>query len=249
MRASDDAIRPYASLVADNVDERSAAAAIESLSEPTPAGVALTMLELAGSMVPVIGGPLSVALEEIKRARDGRLAAVLHQLDREIRTLGDRLDADYVRSPGFARKLEATLDEALRARQAEKRLLYARAIAGLASQDRPDEGEWDLLVDALDRMRPGHLALLADLVRLDRDDPEWASSVPVWEAIRAAAPSTLPDDAAHRCWEDLAQLGIVEGPTLVTDAAPVTTPNGVGRQSHLTTFGERFVDFLALSPD
>jgi len=156
---------------------------------------------------------------------------------------GVRVDREYVRSSEFRDAYAATLESAVQARRASMREHYAAALARTATVDRPSEYELPVMLDALDSLQPAHMALLAVVA----NDPQPPSSA--WDYFRAGTPQasylrqSLPLDAdlLERCWDDLANGGIL---------ASVKIPRAAGTRNPpaVSAFGRRFMTFVTPSP-
>lgn len=213
----------------------------KTLTGPTASGAGLTVMEVVAAALPVVGGPLAVALNEMKTSREHRLVDFVLDLDADLRALGDRLDSEFVVSAEFARRAETVFERVVQARQVAKREFYRRALVDGATRERPDADEWQILTDALDRVELPHLRLLAGLA-VAPPAPKSGNVRVHWDHMKAATPD-MTDLARARCWDDLGNLGILSSRNIVSDNVP---PDLDDDDALLTPFGRRFVGFLGM---
>ena len=107
-------------------------------------------------------------------------------------------------------------------------------------QERPTTAEWDPFTDALDRLQPVHLDLLAtvvthNLVALRQKD--------AWKRLPELRPDVTPA-VRLRCWEDLAAVGVLQPFAVLTADDDESGLEDTGQV--ITVFGVQFVAFLDL---
>jgi hypothetical protein len=205
----------------------------------TGSEIALHIGEFVASVIPVLGGPLEKTLAFVRESRDRRVPDLIDDLDHRFKQLGDRLDEDFVATADYAGRWEATMEEAVRARQIDKREYYLRALTAIAAKDRPRLDEWDFNMDTLNRIdRPALRVLAAATV----EPINVIETTAQWAYLRSHV-DEMDDVTLARCWDDLATLGLFSMRTvLVADvhAGPADT------EGLLTAYGQRFVRFLGL---
>jgi hypothetical protein len=214
----------------------------EALTGATTSGALLTLGEAFVSIIPGAGGPVAKLLSVIREARDHRVADTILAVAHEQRATGHRLDAEFVKTTEFAQRFEATLEQVAQAGQNSKRDFYVRALTKLTAKDRPALQDWDFYTDTLNRVGLPHLRLLAAIVAADPALPLPANTDAQWEYLRTVAPD-MAELTIARCWDDLANLGVMDTRNLVTTSVPTGVDPG---DDVLTHFGKEFVQFLGM---
>lgn len=198
--------------------------------------------------MPIVGGPAASAVSEVRRSLDRRqaerLAAVVDDLNATLGALADRVERDLGADGQFALFLEAAIESAATARNAEKLRFYVALMARSATIDGPEELQRTLLLDTLDRLRYSHLALLHAVAtgpKPERNSDYYKEGTPCYVAIRAAMPG-IDDVFLHRVWEDMVALGLLTSWTdyIVTEESPIDQPG-----EPVTRYGREFLDFVS----
>ena len=212
----------------------------------TPHDRALTVLAIASSTIPVMGGPIAEVVNRIPTDRERRQLEFITSLDRKVRRLGASLDLDFVRGEDFAGLMEEVLEKGSRRRELEKREVWANALANAArGRWSADEDGWRL-VDLLEGLRPQHLRSLA-LIATTRPigaTPDHPNQVLLDEALSQRYPDlnlrVFQDD-----WADFQRRGLVGGayPFIL-----MFRPGDEDLAGYLTPLGTRFVSFIG-EPD
>ncbi len=204
-----------------------------------PSEIALHLGEFIASVIPVVGGPLGKTLSFVRESRNSRVRDLILDLDSRFKNLGNRLDDEFVASADYARRWESTMDEAVRARNVDKRQFYLRALTVIAAKDRPKLEVWDFHVETLNRIDKSGLMVLgaatAERTNIIDTQAQWAY-------LRSRV-TGMDDVTLARCWDDLSNLGLFSmRAVLVVDGkhGPVET------EGLVTEYGQRFVQFLAL---
>jgi hypothetical protein len=210
-----------------------------SAENPTKSEIALHLGEFIASVMPVVGGPLGKTLSFVRESRDSRVRDLILDLDSRFKNLGNRLDHEFVASAEYADRWEATMDEAVRARNRDKRQFYLRALTVIAVKDRPKLDVWDFHVETLNRIDKSGLVVLAAATaeRTNIIDTQAA-----WAYLRSQV-TNMDDVTLARCWDDLSNLGLLSmRAVLVVEGqhGPVET------EGLVTEYGQRFVNFLGL---
>ena len=223
--------------------------------EPTPvlgalsrSDAALALLTSIASAIPVVGGPAASVAAEMRRTFDRRqaerLAAVINDLAVELHRLGERIERDLGADGELATFLEAGIEAAATARNAEKRAYYVALMARAATVDGPEQVQRDHLLDTLDRLRHRHLVILhavASGPAPAKMRDYYDEGTPAYRAVRAAVPG-LDDTFLHRAWEDMVALGLLSSWTdyVVSDASPLDDTG-----MPVTAFGRAFLRFVS----
>jgi hypothetical protein len=220
----------------DPADERRA-----ELTRPTSGQIVLHIGEGIASAIPGLGGPLAKTLAFARESREHRVVDLVIELDDRLTALGERLDAPFVESPDYTQRWEATMEEALRARQLGKREYYLRALTVIGTKARPQLDEWDFNVDTLNRIEMPGLRVLA--AAASADVGVLGDTTAQWAYLREHV-NEMDEVTLARCWDDLANLGLFSMRiVLVADVhAGPSDPEGL-----LTEYGRRFVKFLGLA--
>ncbi len=208
----------------------------------------LAAVAFIASAVPLVGGPAAAAVSEIRRSFDRRqaerLATVVNDLNATLGALADRVERDLGADGQFALFLEAAIESAATARNAEKRRFYVALMARSATIGGPEELQRTLLLDTLDRLRYSHIALLHAVAtgpKPQRNSDYYKEGTPCYEAIRAAMPD-LDDVFLHRAWEDMVALGLLTSWTdyIVTEESPIEQPG-----EPVTRYRRELLDFVS----
>jgi hypothetical protein len=212
--------------------------------------VALAAATFIASAVPVVGGPVAAAASELRRAFDRRaaerLAAVVNGLRAALDAITDRIERDLGHDGEFALFLEAAIESAASARNAEKQRYYIALMARSATTEGPADLQRTLLLDTLDRLRYGHLALLHAVAagpRPERARDYYTEGTPSYAAVHDALPG-IDEVFLRRAWEDMVALGLLTSWTnyLVTEESPEEDSGDA-----LTRYGREFLRFV--NPD
>jgi hypothetical protein len=213
----------------------------------TKSDAALGVLGIIASAVPFVGGPSTALVNEIRREFDlrdaERLAAVVADLAAHQKLLAGRVETKVGKDGVFAAFLEAGIESAATARNAEKRQYYVALMARSATIDGPEALQRSLLLDTLDRLRHSHLALLHAIAAGPHSTSTrdyYTPGTPSYEAVRNAMPG-IDDIFLHRAWEDMVALGLLSSWTnyLVTEESPDHGGKAI------TPFGRAFLKFIA----
>jgi hypothetical protein len=230
----------------DLPDKRDVGAPVIGAATRTDA--ALAAMTFIASAVPLVGGPAASAVSELRRSFDRReaerLAAVVDDLNATLRTLADRIERDLGEDGRFALFLEAAIESAATARNAEKRRFYVALMARSASIGGPEDLRRTLLLDTLDRLRYSHLALLHAVAtgpRPQRSRDYYTEGTPCYLAVRAAMPG-IDDVFLHRAWDDMVTLGLLTSWTdyIVAEESPTEEPG-----EPVTRYGREFLGFVS----
>lgn len=222
-----------------------------TIGELTPTDAALGLISSIASAVPLIGGPAASVVTEIRRTFDrrqaARLAAVVNDLGHELRRLADRIERDIGKDGEFAAFLEAAIQSAAEARNADKRRYYVALMARSATTEGPEQAQRGLLLDTLDRLHLTHLTLL-HAVAVRPMPAKFADYRVEGTAVYAALRTALPDlhqMFLQRAWEDMVGLGLIHssGNYLISQDSPVDADG-----SPITPFGRAFLDFISPFP-
>jgi len=206
-------------------------------ASPTTSEIALHLGEFVASVIPLVGGPLVKTLSYVRESRDSRVRDLILDLDARFEKLGQQLDDEFVATGDYARRWEATMDEAVRARNLGKRELYLRALTMIAAKDRPKLEVWDFHVETLNRIDQAGLTVLAAATNEGADIVETKAD---WAYLRSRV-ADMDDVTLARCWDDLSNLGLFS----VRAVLVAEGQNGpVDTEGIVTEYGRRFVRFL-----
>ncbi len=230
----------------DELDESDVRAPV--IGEVTRTDAALAAVASVASVIPLIGGPTAAVASELRRSFDRRqaerLAAVVDDLSLTLRALADRIKRDLGEDGQFALFLEAAIESAASARNAEKRRFYVALMARSTIIGGPEDLQLTLLLDTLDRLRYSHLTLLHAVATGPRPTSNRDYSTegtPGYVSIRSAMPG-IDDIFLHRAWEDMVALGLLTSWTdyLVTEELPIDESG-----DPVTLYGREFLEFVS----
>lgn len=189
---------------------------------------------------PMLGALLTVTWPDLKAERLHRFA---QELARDVESLREEIDQDFVSRADFAALAEEVLDQVARRRSDEKLVAYAAALANASRLDRPDDRTRERLLDLLDDLRPTHIQILA---RLAAEPPQWA---PPGDAItvgqvalsrQSAALAGLPIDGLDV--EDLERRGLLRS---LNDQATLLAAAEDSR-AVVSPLGKAFLEFITV---
>jgi hypothetical protein len=222
--------------------------------EPTPGDAAHTLVKVALSAIPTLGGPAAelfacLVASPLQRRRNRWEQEVTEAIDNlriEGRISIDALAQDDV---FLDTVLQASL-AALRTHDAEKRAALRNAILNAALPDPPHESLQQMLISLVDRLTSWHLRIL-EFARGPRD---WfrasTKSVPTQEfdSMATILHLAFPDAAStpgllDQAWHDLHQHGLVEGSVHVA----WVHPNELDKRT--TAFGDQLLQFIREPPN
>ena len=223
---------------------------VSKVSRLAPETTADTSLEIAMaaalgvlSLVPVVGPVLTqvigAAWTEGKVERLERFAVAL---GRDVETVADRLDTDFVRRDEFESLAEQAIDRVVLRRNDRKISGFAAAVANSATIDRPDQRTRARFLDWLDQLRPVHLEILS---RVASGGAEWVRPPDVLTVGQVAASRlALALSGLEYDYLDLRELqarGLIRSVDL--DAALLSVADDV--RSIVTPLGRQFLGFIS----
>jgi hypothetical protein len=142
--------------------------------------VALGSLASVPILGPVLREVIGVAWGDNRAARVERFAS---ELARDVETMLDRIDREFVRREEFGALAEETLDRIVLKRNERKISRFSAAVAHSATRERPDQRTRDRYLDWLDQLRPIHLEILR---RFGRDQSDWVRPLDVFTVGQVA---------------------------------------------------------------
>jgi hypothetical protein len=200
---------------------------------------------VAGS-VPVIGSIVASLVDlYLPEQRARRTEEFLAELAQAVGSVGNRVDRDFVRVDEFHGLVEEVLERVASRRAEGLRGYYAAALANAATKTRPDEQTRFRMLDALSRLRPHHLHVLAGLAAASSPTGAGPDVITVGQAAVANVTSAV-GDASNDLWKDLLDLEQL-GLTRSLDKSLLTVAGGA--RSLLTPFGLRFLEFLRINEE
>ena len=215
-----------------------------ALLDPDYADVAAAALSMGVTVIPVFGGAFSSAINERRRQHaDRRYFLVLADLALAMEGLQDRLDVLLAGSSGFAAFVDATLEEAARARQFVKRSEYVNGLANSVLEGHPEFVESEMYMAMLDDLQPVHLRLLRAVEEIPSEGRSFdylKEGTVQYDAVRGSM-GDVPQPVINRAWEDLASHGLLESRFVVRTEGP---PDDGSNEPPMTAHGFGFIGFL-----
>lgn len=192
----------------------------------------------------ITGAPIMTALGEIGR----RVGELRSRSEREtliamveiLKTRAGQIDSDFVASEEFVSATAEIFDRVVRSREMDKRNFYAALWSSMATRERPDQGNFERLVDTLERLRLSHLWLLHRLS--GPYDADWpvASRDQSREDFLEQFAGSLDRGILELDFADLEREGLIERQN---------SPGSSGYRDlryRLTDHGKRFHQFVIL---
>jgi predicted Rossmann fold nucleotide-binding protein DprA/Smf involved in DNA uptake len=189
---------------------------------------------------PMLGALLTVTWPDLKAERLQRFA---QELARDVESLREEIDQDFVSRADFVALAEEVLDQVARRRSDEKLVAYAAALANASRLDRPDDRTRERLLDLLDDLRPTHIQILA---RLAAEPPEWAppgDAITVGQVAQSRQSAALAGLSADGLdMEDLERRGLLRS---LDDQANLLAAAEDSR-AVVSPLGKAFLEFITV---
>jgi len=191
------------------------------------------------SMIPWLGGPVSVVLSGISLdLKIERVGQVLKEVDTRIRHLESEASKDYVQTGEFQELLERTLRQVANERSEEKRTIYAAFLAGdIQSPGEPYDEKLRVL-RILEELQADHMRILAAMMQ----EPEAVNNIS--GSVSATLSKRLPAIQRDRIADLYGQLQDLK---LVSQGGLNTMMTARGAEelyNYITPLGKRFVAFI-----
>lgn len=203
------------------------------------------------SAVPLVGGSLAeifayLVNEPIAKRRDEWIEEIAGRIDELGKQLDEPLMERLQKDESFTTVLLSASQIAIRTHQKEKIDILANAVLNSALGKIPDDTERSIMLGLIDRLTPAHIAILTLMSDPRRNAAvmkrlEHISMGGLTLVIFSAFPKLAGQDALiELLWRDLVDAG------LLNSSGINVTMTGPGLLSSRTTsFGERFLQFVA----
>ena len=208
--------------------------------------------EVAASMVPVVGSPLQVILNDLAGRRlEDRRTAWLNDLAAKLNSLEDQIGdvAKLTSEDAFMDALTTAAQIADRTSRADKLQALRNAVVNSVMPSAPDLDAQQLLFELIDRLTPTHVRML----NFFADRPGWFErhglarpiSVSGIDTVEAGFPELAGrGDLINRYSDALAVAGLIDQPV---SGGQYLATNGLAarlRSPKLTPLGREFLAFV-----
>jgi hypothetical protein len=218
--------------------------------ESTKAEVTGEVAAIALEAIPLVGGVLAgIAGAIIEKRQNRRLNEFLIKLANDVRTLGGRVNAEFLRTEDFQDLAEDIFSKAAATRQQEKLDAFRAIFLNTILSDRPRYSEAAEIAELVNRWQARHVILLrvlADPVTADRQMRGAVGSgggiaTSISQIVQKLLP-TWDDDQIDRTWQDLYDDQIHRTP----GTKVMMTDRGIHQlENRLTDFGKKVARFIA----
>jgi hypothetical protein len=165
----------------------------EMLPASTQAVTAFDIAAAVSTMVPWLGGLVSVVLSNMSLNRKlGRIGEVLNDVAHRVEHLEVDESTKLVATDDFQELLEKALRQVADERSEEKRKMYAAFLAGAIQSPEEPYDEQIRFLTTLETLQPDHIRLLKAL-RLEPDPDRGALTSTVRDTLHRRLPDMSPD--------------------------------------------------------
>jgi len=204
-----------------------------------PLETAYDMASAVSSMVPWLGGPVSLVLSGISLGlKMERVGQVLTDVDARVRELESEAAKEYVQTTDFQELLERTLRQVAQERSEDKRKVYAAFLAGDIKSPCAPYDEKLRVLRILEELQADHIKTLSAMMQ----EPEGMRGFS--GSIAQTLSRRLPDIPSERIADLDAQLRDLQ---LVSHGGLNTmmTANGAEQLfNYITPLGKRFIAYI-----
>jgi hypothetical protein len=212
----------------------------EIMPASTGAENVLDIAATVSSLVPWIGGPLSVVLSGMSLSRKlNRVREVLTEMAEKIQGLESEASKKYVETDEFQELLEKTLRQSADERSEEKRKVYAAFLAGAIQSPGEPYDEQVRFLRTLEQLQPDHIRMLNALMQSPDPDPHAYTS-----SISATLQRRLPEMSADRIRDLAAQLTDMRLADLGSLNTMMTPRGAAELRPRVTDYGRRFTAYI-----
>jgi hypothetical protein len=214
----------------------------ELLPLSTTAESALDIAAAVSSLVPWIGGPVSVVLSGMSFSRKmERVKDVLTRMAQDIRDVEEEASRKYVHSEDFEELLEKTLRQAADERSEEKRRIYSAFLAGSIRSPGASYDEQLRILRTLEELQPDHIRLIKALLQepaLNNND--YAGS------MSGTLQKRLPDMTSERVRDLAQQLTDMRVASLSNLNTMMTARGAEDLRNRITDYGRSLVRYISM---
>jgi hypothetical protein len=224
----------------EQLDREERASLAEQLEAPSARDTSLAIGSAVAQLVPGLGAAIATLIGEyIPRRRQERMVEFVRELDRALADVQERAE-HAILTDTAADVVEEVLERVIRATADGKRAYYAAAVANTLVAPDITADERARMMDALDRLRPSNLRLLALVVENPPPPDDFGITAGgIYEYLSVVLPG-IPQEQMRLDWSDLAAENILDG----YPSGTMTREGLINTRGHLQPFGHRFVAWI-----
>lgn len=210
------------------------------LPEATNAERAIDAAAVVTSIVPWLGGPVSVVLGGMSNARKlRRVGEVLQHLSEELESLESEASRSYVKTEDFEELLENALRRASEERNEELRSVYGEFLRDAIQSPGEPYDEQLRFLRTLEQLQPDHLVVLKAMTQ----EPGRPSGMMTGSPLQTLK-SRIEGMSDDRISDLVAQLNDLRLLNLTSLKVMMTAQGAQDLRGSVTPYGNRFARYL-----